>query len=735
VESPNTLQSKAVYRGIDLLCEGEIEGLVDGHKSIFLQDVPLQAAEGGYNFGGVKVWTRTGMPGQSPVEGFPEVETPRAVGVELTKADGAVVRSVTDANADAVYILVTVPALYEQRDNGDMVGSSVSFAIRINDGQPMAKTITGKCTSPYQENYRIALPPGQSPWNIRLARITPDSESQKQQNKIVWTSYTEIIDHKMEYPDSAYVAAEIDAELFGSRVPKRSYRIRGLKVATPEGYTPPRKDVDGAWLAAVYPPTWDGTWQSPQYTSNPAWCFYALLTSHRFGAGLPAPDKWALYPIARYCDELVPDGVGGMEPRFTLNAAITSQHEAFQLINLLASCFRGMCWWGPGTITASQDAPTDPQILACPANVRNGLFTYEGSALSARHTVALVTWNDPANHCKPVIEAVEDSEAIARFGYRPAEVAAFGCTSRGMANRVGRWLLDSERNETELVSYQAGLDHAFVRPGMIVEVADPFYANVRMGGRLKAATASAVELDAPVILAMDETYSLTCVLGESDADGCPVVEQRGVITVSDGLEHASLAVSPPFSGAPQAGAVWIITGSDIAPRRFRVLSKVEADGYYTITALFHDHTKYARIEQGIYLEQPAYATPIRTGQVLPPGGCDLAPATYYTPSGLKNLLRFSWQASIDERVGGYRVQHRHEGGNWTTVEAPSAFMAEVRDVQVGLHEFRVQALSRDGGESVWIEDFLSVEDPAMLGAGLETVNSAGVAETWPRLPS
>ncbi len=727
VEQSNTLQTKSIYRVIDLIGEGEIEGLVNGHKSIYLDDIPLQADDGSYNFEGITVQTREGTPDQSHIAGFPSVETPRSVGVELTVANGTVTRVVSDPNVDAVYIVVTVASLFHQEDNGDLNGTSVSFSIQINSEPAVTKTISDKTMSPAQLTYRIPLPAGGAPWDIKLTRVTPDAPDSKTHNSTFFTSYTEIIDHKIKYMDSAVVAAELDAELFGQHIPVRSYHIKALKVMIPTGYTPPYKDSNGVWQPAVYPGTWDGTFQAATYTSNPAWCLYDLITNKRYGAGLENPGanlKWELYPIAQRCDELIDDGFGGVEPRYTLNCSIRNQQEAYALINQLVNTFTGMSWWGPGSVMVSQDAPGNAQIIASPTNVIGGEFVYEGTDLRDRPTVCMVTWNDPDDHFRPAIEVVENKEALLKYGYKPVELAPIGCTSRGQAHRFGRWAVYTPYLATQLVHYTAGLDHSFITPGKLIAVADPFYANKNFSGLVAGApSTTSITLDRGVKLAAGETYDLWCTM----PDG--TLENRTIATASDDAEHTNIQVTSGFSDVPQVESVFTVAGSDVQHRLFVCLSNTETeidDGIaYTITGLFYDPTKYALIEQGIVLEKPNYTAPSETGVILPPNNVTLALGTFYADGKLKNNIVMSWESSTDSRVVDYVVQYKiGTDAPWQDLTTGN-LIAELPEVHTAHYYFHIRAISRTGASSVWVSVDLDVPQNAMPNVtGLKLVDGA-----------
>jgi len=480
VESPDSLRSKAFARVLDLISEGEIVGLVDGAKSIYLDETPLQNEDGSYNFQGVELVTRTGTQSQSYVPGFPAVENETGVGVEV-KASASVTRQISNPEIDAIRVRVSIPQLTEQNiSNGDLLGASVEYAIDVQSNGGgfvtyLTDTVSGKTTSKYERSYRVELT-GSAPWDIRVRRITPDSTKAALQNKTFWESYTEIIDAKLRYPNSALVGIKIDSSQFNN-VPRRAYDVKLLKVRVPTNYDPVNRTYTGIWNGSF----------KVEWTDNPAWCFYDLLTNDRYGLGglidQTQVDKWALYSVARYCDELVPDGFGGTEPRFTCNIYIQSRAEAYRVIQDMASIFRGMVYWQSGAVTVSQDAPADPVYLFTPANVVGGNFVYSGSSAKARHTVALVSWNDPEDFYRQKVEYVEDAAGIARYGIIQTNITAIGCSSRGQANRVGRWLLYSEQSEAEVVVFKTGMEGAVARPGQIIQVADPVRGGARRGGR------------------------------------------------------------------------------------------------------------------------------------------------------------------------------------------------------------------------------------------------------------
>jgi predicted phage tail protein len=482
VEDSDSLQSRAMIALLDLVGEGEVGGLVNGAQSIYLDNTPLQNPDGSYNFLGVSWDTRTGTQGQSPILGFSDVDTPYNVSVQVKQSVPHTV-TITNPNVDQVRVIVTTPGLSTtDLSTGDTHGTSVQyqFAISTNGGAFVSTpvvTVTGKTRGKYQRSHLLTLPKPGTQWQISMTRITADSTNSNLSNDTYFDSYVEIVNAKMSYPNSALVAVRIDSSQFNS-IPNRSYRINGLYIKVPTNYNP---------VTRLYTGVWDGTFKVA-VSNNPAWVMYDLLTSHRYGLGeyLTAAqvDKTSLYQIGRYCDELVSNGFGGTEPRFTLNTAIQVQAEAYKLISDISSVFRGMTYWSGGLAGFTQDAPTSPSMVYTAANVIDGLFNYVGSSKKDRHSAVLVSWNDPAEYYMQKTEYVEDADLVAKYGIRKMDTIAFACTSRGQANRVGRWILYTEKYESNLVSFTVGIDSSLVLPGEVVKIHDANRAGKRMGGRL-----------------------------------------------------------------------------------------------------------------------------------------------------------------------------------------------------------------------------------------------------------
>ena len=677
-ESPDSLRSIAYASVLDLVAEGEIAGLADGMKSVFFNDTPLQNADGSYNFTGATVTSVNGTQAQGYIQGFPAVENEIGVSTQLVKTSN-IVRQITDTDVDAVRVRVSVPRLTSQNTtNGDISGTSVSYAIDLqsNGGgyvEQSVQTISGKTTSKYERSTRIELT-GSAPWD------TDDSTTSALSNDTYFESYTQIIDGKFRYPNSAIVGVRIDASQFDN-IPKRSYDLKLLKVKVPSNYDPIEKTYIGVW---------DGTF-TVAWTDNPAWCFYDLITNERYGLGSyiaeAQVDKWTLYSIGQYCDELVDDGFGGTEPRFTCNLYLQTRQEAYTVINSMASIFRGMPYWASGAISVGQDAPSDPVFQYNNSNVVDGDFVYSGSALKARHTVALVTWNDPDDLYKQKVEYVEDAEAMTRYGIVQTEVIAVGCTSRGQANRVGRWILYTEKSETELVNFKVGLDGNLVRPSDVIQIADQLRAGVRRGGRIGTSTAYDIVLD-------QDLSSVSGLIGSSISVIMPsgTLETR---TISD-VDGFTITVGSTFTDVPQVNSVWIVETVGISAQLFRVISIAEAEDGFNISALEHNPNKYAQIENGIQLA-PRTISALSTTP-LAPTQLSADEALFYVGSDAVVTVTLSWLRSVGATA--YEVAYKVGDNNYVTLPITQAVSVDIPNAIAGAYTFRVCAINSIGKRSI-----------------------------------
>lgn len=685
-EQADTLASIAYAKFIDLIGEGEIEGLKNGLKSVYFNKTPVQADNGSFNFQNVTVVTRNGTQAQDYIPGFTDSEAETSVGVQL-QANQPVIRTLTNGSATALRITVNLPALQEFRDNGDIVGSFVQFNVEISyngGGYTTVGThaIRGKTSSSYSRSFRYALS-GQTPVSVRVTRVTPDPTSTKIQNLVNWVSFTEIVEARLRYPNSALVAGRISAKQFGS-IPERTYRVRGLKVRIPSNGT-----VDQTTGRVTYSGIWDGTFQAARWCSDPAWCLWDLLTSSRYGLGdfikAEQLDKWSFYAISQYCSELVPNGFGGQEPRFSLNICINSAQEAFSLVNDLISVFRGMGYWASGSLTLTQDRPSDPVFVFNTANVVDGQFTYSGSSLKTRATVVVVEYLDLLTQ-DTAFEYVEDQAAIAKYGLVVKRVTGIGCTSRGQAARIGKWLLYTEGNETETAAFGVGMDAGIsVRPGDVIAITDPTRAGARRGGRIVSATTTKIRIDQDISIGNDANLSVIL------PDNTFEIRKISLLAGRD------VTVQSAFSQAPNSNSVWVIGDETLRTQLFRVISVTEQDGgIYQVTALAHNPSKYDAIEQGLAL-QPRDITRL-TDVPASPTSLTLQESLYGDRGSVKVLLSLSWSPVPDADY--YEVLYRVDNSNFESIGfAPTQAAVELRDARAGLYEFQVSAISVLGKRS------------------------------------
>ncbi|PWC73966.1 phage tail protein [Azospirillum sp. TSH64] len=703
-EDPNSLQSAATARVIDLLSEGEIAGLVNEGRSIYFDGTPLIASDGTENFKGVTWKERRGIPSQEPISGFTASETTVAVGSEVKKA-APVVRTIHGDEVDAARIVLRWNALTEQdTSNGNLHGSAVQLTIegRAADGRwkvLVNDTVTGKTTSAYERSYKVGLRElGRSPYDIRVTRVTDDPPRTAIQNSFSWSHYAEIVESKFGYDNSALVALTVKAEQFGNSIPERAYDVKGLKIRVPSNYDPETRSYTGQW---------DGSLKTA-WSDNPAWVLYDLLTNRRYGLGqsisAEAVDRWSLYTIGVYCDQPVKSGrtdTGGrdiMEPRFTFNGVISGRTEAYRVLQSIASTFRGLIFWSAGGVLARADMPADPIKLVTPANVIGGSFTYSGTALKARHTAALITFNDPDDGYRPTVEVVENAGMIQRYGWRPIEATAYGCTRRSQARRLGLWMLDSEQHETETVTYRCSFDHLDVMPGDVVKLADPNWALVRTGGRLVAydPERQVVTLDDTVTLEANQSHVLALTLPDGRLVDCPV--RRPVL--EDHTTGQLVIDAAPLGGAvPQPHAVWILTATNLAPRLFRVRAVTEkSPGVYEVTALLHEPGKYARVEEGVQIEP--VATQSAANAIPSPANLAAVESAYWVNGLPQARLTVSWTPSDDARIAGYRADVMTPGGQWQEWKVTRAGSFDIEPAAEGVYTLRITALAYDKRRSV-----------------------------------
>ncbi|HAJ2246326.1 TPA: host specificity protein J [Escherichia coli] len=594
-EAKDNLKSTQLLSVIDAISEGPVEGPVDGLKSVLLNSTPVLDSEGNTNISGVTVVFRAGEQEQTPPEGFESSGSETVLGTEV-KYDTPITRTITSANIDRLRFTFGVQALVETTSKGDRNPSEVRLLVQIqrNGGWVTEKDITikGKTTSQYLASVVVDnLPP--RPFNIRMRRMTPDSTTDQLQNKTLWSSYTEIIDVKQCYPNTALVGVQVDSEQFGSQQVSRNYHLRGRILQVPSNYNPQTRQYSGIW---------DGTFK-PAYSDNMAWCLWDMLTHPRYGMGkrLGAADvdKWALYVIGQYCDQSVPNGFGGTEPRITCNAYLTTQRKAWDVLSDFCSAMRCMPVWNGQTLTFVQDRQSDKVWTYNRSNVvmpdDGAPFRYSFSALKDRHNAVEVNWIDPDNGWETATELVEDTQAIARYGRNVTKMDAFGCTSRGQAHRAGLWLIKTELLETQTVDFSVGAEGLRHVPGDVIEICDDDYAGISTGGRVLAVNSQTrtLTLDREITLPSSGTTLISLV----DGSGNPVSVE--VQSVTDGLK---VKVNRVPDGVAEY-SVWGLKLPTLRQRLFRCVSiRENDDGTYAITAVQHVPEKEAIVDNGAHFD-------------------------------------------------------------------------------------------------------------------------------------
>ena len=903
IEDENTLQSIQYAKVLDLISEGEIEGLVDGHKSIYLDDTPLQNADGTYNYSGFTFVERRGLPHslQDHISGFDGVESTQAVGLQV-KQVVPITQHISESNTDKAVVTISIPRLtLQDKTNGDLHGTSVSFKIEqspdggayvghnintlatsenynstgastsvvtvnnntpctgmvfniswnrsiidtiyrlyrdkhshaswksvnvyggsfmtvkveykrsidptytvlgtytltaqsadstravitkgieltglenttydvkltvidtevvrtpiynwIDDGDGQGGpgyyrfygttveavptidftglrstilqstlTITGKTTSTYKKDYIVDLIPASS-WDIKVTRLTADNDDQSElSDDIYFDALTRVIDAKLTYPHSALIGVSIDASQFNN-IPTRGYDVRLLKIEIPTNYDPLNRTYTGAW---------DGTFQTA-WSDNPAWCFRDLIVNNRYGLGQyispTQVDKWELYKLAKYCDELVPTGFGGMEPRLTFNAYLQTKEEAYTVLNNLASIFKGMIFWNDNKLSVVYDSPGTPVAIYNNANVVEGTFNYVGTSIKARHNTVLVTWNDPLANYKPKVEYVEDSTDVATRGIVQKEITAIGTTSKGQANRLGRWIIFAEKYETEIVTFKSSLENLGTHPGDVIEVYDRYKAGVRYSGRIVSSTLTSITIDESIFLQNGIEYSINILTPKSYTEEqgddpsnlkdsfLGTIENRVLTNLSGNATVLTFATplttlnqdyvnsSDYFAddyvgilsvNLPKDLSLWAVYEDTLAAQQFKVLSIIEEeDNLYEISAVEHNPYKYQYVESLRDLDF------VETGSIGNVNGLVsnivLEEELYFSGPVIKNRVSIGWSASIISNIiSKYRVEYRKDDDNWKLVGETTNQSIEIEDATPGSYLVRVSVIGSTG---------------------------------------
>ncbi|MCE6140460.1 phage tail protein [Acinetobacter baumannii] len=680
VVAPDSAQSKTYIKELIGLAEGEVEGLANGYQSILLEDTPLQDENGNKNFENVTVNFRSGTNDQEYIEGFPAVENEIPIDVEL-KSSTPWVRSFNNLDLDAVRLrLRWGPLRNQDPTTGDVTGYTIEYAVDLQtDGGAWSEVLRAKISDKTSDNYerphRIDLPKADSGWLVRVRRITPNSTSEYISDKMYVKAVTEVIDAKLRYPNTALVSLQYDAETFGGSVAKLAVDLKGVKIKVPTNYNPETREYVGMW---------DGTFKRA-YSNNPAWIYYDLCTSKRYGIGERITDgmldKWSLYRLAQYCDELVPDGLGGQEPRFTCNIYLQSAEDAYSILTKLAGVFRAITYWDGDSIVCDADIPQDTYFTYTRANII-GEPDHNGTRARDRHNAVKVAWDNPANHYKTEYEFVRDEKAISEMKQvRLLELDAWGCTSRGQAQRAGLWALKSEQLETRTVTFKVGLDGHIPLPGKVIEFADPIFAGRANGGRISAISADrkSITLDRDDVVAVAGDRLI--INGEDGKAQTRIVQSitGRVITVTVAFDEI----------APQN--VWVIDAQDLATLKFRVLSVVQSDSHqFTITALEYNPKKFDAIDHGAhYIDVPIS---IVNPNIQEPVSNIVITSEDRVDQGINvATMVVSWTQA--KGAVKYQVEWRKDDGSWLKLPITGNNSIEVPGIYAGNYQAKVTAVN------------------------------------------
>lgn len=684
VESPDSIQSTAKAKILLALGEGEFAGGLDG-TNIYLDGTPIKNPDGSSNFTGVKWEYRAGTQAQDYIQGMPNVENEITVNTEL-KSDTPWVRSVTNTQLSAIRVRFGWPSLQRQADNGDVGGYRIEYAVDVStDGGAYSTllntAIDGKTTTLYERSHRINLPKATTGWQIRSRRITANANSGRIADRMNTEAISEVIDAKLRYPNTALLYIEFDATQF-QNIPAISCEPKGRVIRVPTNYDPETRSYSGVW---------DGSFKWA-YTNNPAWVFYDIVLAERFGLGLRIDstqvDKWELYRIGQYCDQLVPDGRGGSgtEPRFICDVYIQSQAEAFTVLRDLAAIFRGMTYWGNNQLCALADMPRDVDYIFTRANVIDGRFTYGGGSEKKRYTTAMVSWSDPSNNFQDAIEAVSDNDLVRRYGINQIDMTAIGCIRQTEANRRGRWALLTNSKD-RIVNFNVGLDGAIPLPGHIIGIADEMLSGRKTGGRISAVSGRNITLDRIADVNAGDRLLVNLPSGVSQA--------RTVQSVNEEVVTVSVA----YSETPVAESIWSVDVDDLAIQQYRVTGISDNDdNTYSISGVQHDPDKYERIDTGARIDERPISV-IPPGVQPPPTNVVIASFSALSQGLAVTTLRVTWEPAASAIA--YEAEWRRDNGNWISAPRTSAQGFQVEGIYAGQYQARVRAINPSDISSIW----------------------------------
>ncbi|MER1539027.1 host specificity protein J [Enterobacter hormaechei] len=685
VEQPDDLQSVAKAKILMVLGEGEFAGGLTA-RDIYLDGTPLQNADGSENFSGV-VWEfRPGTQAQDYIQGIPGTENEISVGTEIS-SETAWTHTFTNTQLSAVRLRLKWPSLFKQQDNGDLVGYSINYVVELQmDGgswqQVLDTNVTGKTTSGYERSHRIDLPKAGSTWTIRLRKITADANSAKIGDTMTLQSYTEVIDAKLRYPNTALLYIEFDSSQFNGSIPQIACEPRGRVIRVPDTYDPETRTYSGTWLG-----TFKWAW-----TDNPAWIFYDLVVSDRFGLGdrltTANIDKWTLYQVAQYCDQMVPDGKGGSgtEPRYTCNVYIQERNDAYTVLRDFAAIFRGMTYWGDDQIVALADMPRDVDFTYTHANVIDGRFTYSSSTTKNRYTNALVSWSDPDNAYSDAMEPVFEQALVSRYGFNQLEITAIGCTRQSEANRKGRWGILTN-NKDRVVTFNVGEDGNIPQPGYVIAVADRNLSGRDLGGRISAVNGRVLTLDRAPDASPADRMIVNLPSGVS--------QSRTIQSITGN----KVTVTTAYSETPVAEAVWVIESDELYAQQYRVITVTDNnDGTFTIFGANHDPDKFDRIDTGAIIDQRPVSV-IPPGNQSPPANIVISSFSVVQQNISVETMRVSWDQA--QNAIAYEAQWRRNEGNWVNVPRSSTTSFDVPGIYAGRYLVRVRAINAAEISSGW----------------------------------
>lgn len=693
-ESPDDLQSNDVAKILVALGNGEWLGGLSG-SNIFLDGTDIDSLGGN-----IKWDFRPGTQHQTYIQGTPDVQNGINIDAEI-KSNVNWVRSISNTQLDAVRLTFNWPALQEQKTNGDVVGYRIEYAIDLaTDGgafqQILSTAVDGKTTTTYQRAHRITLPRAATGWQVRVRRLTANANSARIADTMKLGMLTEVIDAKLRYPNTALLYVEFDAKQFPNRIPQITCKPKMAIIRVPDNYDP---------IARTYTGTWLGNFKWA-WSNNPAWVFYDIVTSQMYGLGhridATQIDRYELYRIAQYCDQLVPDGRGGtgMEPRFLCDIYIQSQEEAWTVLTDLAGIFRGMTYWGDNQMVALSDMPRDIDYTYTRASVLNGKFNYSSGSERVRYSNAMVGYSNPINHYADDVEPVPEPELVKRYGFNPLDLTAIGCTRQSEANRRGRWALLSNAKDS-IVTFSVGLDGHLSPPGRIIAVADPRRAGRAMGGRISEVSGRNIKLDRVADVKPNDRLLINLPSGKSQARTVQAVVGE-VVTVT-----------AAYSEVPEAQTVWAIDADDLFVQQYRVTSLTDnGDNTFTISAVFHDPDKYARIDTGARIEDRPISV-IPPGVQAPPTGIAISSFTSVSQGIAVTTMHAQWNAP--DNAVAYEAQWRKDNGNWISIPRTSATSFDITGIYAGRYLVRVRAINSSDISSVWassIETALSGKEGA-----------------------